>query len=255
MAVAIETFLPQVTIHLSGCPDDLVIRQLRAAAQQFCRDVAAWTASLGFATLDADDLAGSQFDPVALRVIQRGTPASGDEAASADYDPARFPDTEREGLGRILAIALVEGRGAGESTRWVAFTTPPGPSDGSAAAAVTKPPYRYANSVLYLEREAPHYADGFTSSLEAGVHVRAAVILEPAPTDTMFSEDVAVAGELAIVDRAIFELKSMAGEEWSDSAGADRYEKRYLKRLGNEKVRIARKRTKLSIRVHRPPFV
>ena len=155
--------------------------------------------------------------------------------------------------GRILAIARVR-RQRDTNGRFRVLTTPPRSAEGSSDHVFTKRPYSFEDNTLFLERERPYEEDGYGPPLTAGDVFDVRATMEPSLSDTHFAEDVAELADLAIADRAVYELLTIPRQEWTDTGVAKDFDQRYLRRLGNQKARIAQKKTKLPLRVARRPF-
>ena len=155
--------------------------------------------------------------------------------------------------GRILAIARVRRQRAGAG-RFRVMTSPPSSADGSSEHVFTKPPYAFESGMLILEQESPHEEDGFGPPLQDGDVFEVRATMEPSRSDTHLADSVAEFADLAIADRAVYELLTIPNHEWTDISLAKDFDRRYLRRLGNQKTRLGQRNTKLPLRVARRPF-
>ena len=232
MPVGLSVYLPLAAIHLPGCPEPLIERYMLSAGKQWCRDTNGWVKTLALITI-----ASVPDDKYLPFETELSLPAASGAVIAG---------------GNILSVDSVQWRRGG--TDEPLFLRPPPQAPEGEDHTITRTPYRYEEGNLIVERGSLYTENGYKSPLAATDTLRVRVVLEPALTDTGFADDIANMADLAIVDRALAELLAMDGKEWSNPKLAGDFQTRYLKRLGNQKTRLASKRTQQPLRVARSPF-
>ena len=249
MPVQIEDFIPEVLINVTGCLDPLIVKYIRSAAKQWCRDTNGWEAALGTFELAPAGTSDTELN---------GRIALPDDQYSRVRVPVNsttfsdgWPMQGNTPYGRILAIARVRRQRAGEG-RFRTLTSPSPAPGGSSAHVFTKPPYSFEDGILLLEQEVPHEEDGSGPPLQDGDVFEVRATMEPARSDTYLADPVAELADLAIADKAVYELLTIPNQEWTNPALAKDFDQRYLRRLGNQKTRIGQRNTKLPLRRRAP---